>query len=203
MEQWFVEEEKDRKVGLNSDGAVETWFHGMLDKKSTSQDQWNHWAWACSLLHCVIAIQCQYFCYSISGAISREEAERLLEIKPVHSFLVRVSEKIWGYAISYKAEDRCKHYLVDISDNGYQFFGTNQLEHPSLSQLIHYHKVCLLSSANQQKPYRKLNFTYSLWNKSKDLGTQKSTFCNHQSFVPEPPCIDSRSRITPTSCWPD
>lgn len=66
----------------------------------------------------------------------------MLTDTPEHSFLVRLSEKIWGYAISYKSEDRCKHYLVDTTDNGgYQFFGTNQLEHLSLLQLLQYHKV--------------------------------------------------------------
>lgn len=79
--------------------------------------------------------------WSSAGIISREDSEKLLEGKPVNSFLVRVSEKIWGYAISYKAEDRCKHYLVDTSESGYQFFGTNQLEHQSLSQLVNYHQV--------------------------------------------------------------
>lgn len=75
--------------------------------------------------------------------ISREEAELLLSEAPQHSFLIRVSEKIWGYAISYKSEGKCKHYLVDTTRYGYQFFGTNQLEHSSLADVIHHHKVCL------------------------------------------------------------
>ncbi|KAF6019861.1 SH2D4A [Bugula neritina] len=84
------------------------------------------------------------------GIISREDAESLLTDKPVHSFLVRVSEKIWGYAISYKSESRCKHYLVDTTENGYQFLGTNQLEHQSLSQLVHHHKNHPVSTAGQE-----------------------------------------------------
>ena len=89
-----------------------------------------------------------YDYHFLLGVISREDAEVLLDQKPVHSFLVRLSEKIWGYAISYKAEDRCKHYLVDINENGYQFFGTNQLEHSTLSQLIMYHKVSKSAVSN-------------------------------------------------------
>ena len=88
-----------------------------------------------------------------AGIISREDAEGLLETKPVHSYLVRVSEKIWGYAISYKAEDRCKHYLIDTTENGYQFFGTNQLEHPSLLELIQHHRVSFQVSTGRYRSF--------------------------------------------------
>ncbi|XP_067941051.1 SH2 domain-containing protein 4A-like isoform X3 [Watersipora subatra] len=85
------------------------------------------------------------------GMISREEAEGLLSDARECSFLVRVSEKIWGFAISYKAEDRCKHYLIDTSETeGYQFFGTNQLEHATLTALLLYHKNHAISTAGQE-----------------------------------------------------
>lgn len=77
----------------------------------------------------------------ISGVISRLEAENYLLNMTLGSYLVRVSERVWGYTISYRAEDRCKHFLVDTSEQGYQFFGANQLVHRSLADLINFHKV--------------------------------------------------------------
>lgn len=66
--------------------------------------------------------------------MSRTEAEQLLESEPMGTFLVRLSEKIWGYAISYKDVDRCKHYLINASTGQYKFLGANQLNHSSLSK---------------------------------------------------------------------
>ncbi|KAK7866752.1 hypothetical protein R5R35_008742 [Gryllus longicercus] len=73
------------------------------------------------------------------GLISRQEAELRLESAPVGSFLVRVSERVWGYAVSYRAAERCKHFLIDASSGHYQFLGANQLSHGSLGELIEYH----------------------------------------------------------------
>lgn len=73
------------------------------------------------------------------GLLSRNDAEQLLATEPAGTFLVRLSEKIWGYAISYKDSDRCKHYLIDASSGSYQFLGANQLNHDSLNELIRFH----------------------------------------------------------------
>lgn len=73
------------------------------------------------------------------GLATRAEAEQKLMTESLGSFLVRVSEKIWGYAISYRDTDKCKHYLVEASNGKYQFLGANQLSHNSLGDLIKYH----------------------------------------------------------------
>lgn len=80
------------------------------------------------------------------GLIGRSEAEGLLQEKKAGSFLVRVSERIWGYTVSYRSEDRCKHFLIDKSDNNYHFFSSNQLEHTTLQDMITYHSVSTAQS---------------------------------------------------------
>ncbi|XP_071442589.1 SH2 domain-containing protein 4B-like [Hetaerina americana] len=81
------------------------------------------------------------------GLITRAEAEMLMNDKPSGAFLVRVSEKIWGYAITYRENGKCKHYLVDASNEYYKFLGGNHLHHKSLGDLVNYHRLNAITSA--------------------------------------------------------
>lgn len=69
------------------------------------------------------------------GLVTRSEAEAALREAEEGSFLVRLSERVWGYAISYKARDKCKHYLVGAGAK-YAFVGGGQVEHETLGELI-------------------------------------------------------------------
>lgn len=82
------------------------------------------------------------------GLITRGEAENLLQEQPEGSFLVRISERIWGYAISYKSREKCKHYLVNAIQN-YCFLGNNQMEHKSLWDLINHHRTFPLTGGEK------------------------------------------------------
>ncbi|VDK84520.1 unnamed protein product [Litomosoides sigmodontis] len=76
------------------------------------------------------------------GIISRSRADRLLQKKPSGSFLVRISERIWGYTLSYVVRNgNVKHFLIEKIPEGYQFLGINQVVHRHLRELIAFHKI--------------------------------------------------------------
>ncbi|XP_069466928.1 SH2 domain-containing protein 4B [Ambystoma mexicanum] len=81
------------------------------------------------------------------GIISRQEAEELLMNKSEGTFLVRVSEKIWGYALSYRQPSGFKHFLVDASGDFYSFLGVDPNRHATLTDLIDFHKEEVITSA--------------------------------------------------------
>lgn len=125
--QWYRNQEEPRRAGLDTSGAPQPWFHGL---------------------------------------ISRQEAEARLSAKGPGAFLVRLSERVWGYAISYRDSDsqglsrRCKHYLVDTTGpgGGYQFLGANQICHQSLEDLVRYHcvePITLLGGERLLEPCRR------------------------------------------------
>lgn len=85
-----------------------------------------------------------YMCFNtsdpLSGIISRDEAEALLnEGQPGH-FLVRVSERVFGYVLSYRFGEGIKHLLIDASENCYMLLG-DQMKFTSLDELVEYHQV--------------------------------------------------------------
>ncbi|PIK48276.1 putative SH2 domain-containing protein 4B-like isoform X3 [Apostichopus japonicus] len=86
----------------------------------------------------------------IKGCINRTEAGTLLKDKRSGSFLVRLSEKVWGYALSYKDDSRVKHFLIDATGVNYQFFGTDQISHTSLGELVKYHKERPITFTGQE-----------------------------------------------------
>lgn len=69
------------------------------------------------------------------GLVTRSEAEAALKDAVEGSFLVRLSERVWGYAISYRAREKCKHYLVAAGAK-YAFVGGGQVEHDTLGELM-------------------------------------------------------------------
>ncbi|XP_037659856.1 uncharacterized protein LOC119509983 [Choloepus didactylus] len=76
----------------------------------------------------------------LRGIISREDAEDLLENMTEGAFLVRVSDKIWGYTLSYRLQKGFKHFLVDASGDFYSFLGVDPNRHATLTDLIDFHK---------------------------------------------------------------
>ena len=77
-----------------------------------------------------------------SGLITRADAEELLTEGEVGSFLIRLSDKVWGYTISYKCDERIKHFLIDAHDfKKVKFDGNSEKLHKGLHALITFHEV--------------------------------------------------------------
>ncbi|OCT97472.1 SH2 domain-containing protein 4A [Xenopus laevis] len=84
------------------------------------------------------------------GIISRQESEELLKSHGHGSFLLRVSEKIQGYVLSYCSEEGCAHFLIDASATSYSFLGMDQLQHATLVDLVEYHKTEPITSLGRE-----------------------------------------------------
>ncbi|XP_044056275.1 hematopoietic SH2 domain-containing protein homolog isoform X3 [Siniperca chuatsi] len=74
------------------------------------------------------------------GIISRKTAEELLMSKPPGYFLIRVSESRIGYTLSYCAGNRCRHFMIDVLEDGhYTIVGENR-RHRFLQDLVDFHR---------------------------------------------------------------
>ncbi|XP_004688256.1 PREDICTED: hematopoietic SH2 domain-containing protein [Condylura cristata] len=74
------------------------------------------------------------------GAISREDAESLLESQPLGSFLIRVSHSHVGYTLSYKAQSCCRHFMIKVLDTGNFVIPGEKRTHDSLDALVTFHQ---------------------------------------------------------------
>ncbi|XP_036022429.1 SH2 domain-containing protein 4A [Onychomys torridus] len=84
------------------------------------------------------------------GILTLKKANELLSTGVPGSFLIRVSEKIKGYALSYVSEEGCKHFLIDASADSYSFLGVDQLQHATLADLVEYHKEEPITSLGKE-----------------------------------------------------
>uniref|UniRef100_A0A3B5LTJ5 Hematopoietic SH2 domain containing n=1 Tax=Xiphophorus couchianus TaxID=32473 RepID=A0A3B5LTJ5_9TELE len=73
------------------------------------------------------------------GIITRKTAEERLTLKPPGYFLIRVSESRVGYTLSYREDEHCRHFMIDVLEDGqYIILGENRT-HRSLQDLVDFH----------------------------------------------------------------
>ncbi|XP_067307166.1 SH2 domain-containing protein 7 [Pseudorasbora parva] len=75
------------------------------------------------------------------GFISRHEAEDQLRDKNDGCFLIRLSEKASGYILSYKGQDRCRHFVINQTKTGLFIVSGDSTTHNSLTELINHFKT--------------------------------------------------------------
>ncbi|XP_041373643.1 myosin-IIIb-like [Gigantopelta aegis] len=74
------------------------------------------------------------------GIITRRQSEELLKQKIVGCYLIRVSESRFGYTLSFKDVERCRHYMIDQLKNGKFIIKGEPKVHRNLHDIIEYHK---------------------------------------------------------------
>ncbi|KAG9344381.1 hypothetical protein JZ751_011050 [Albula glossodonta] len=119
---WFREEQRPKQAGYErNSSSIAPWFHEILSNE----------------LLCSGCSESISLFPSPLGIISREESEAVLMNAGEGCFLVRVSELIWGYTLSYRTASGFKHFLIDASGDYYSFLGVDQMTgRPSSSALI-------------------------------------------------------------------
>lgn len=122
-----VQSDLNRFGRAGTKAAAAVWFKStqtlnVLDSKSGRFAEWLH------------------------GIISRKDAEKLLQDKIIGCFLIRVSESRFGYTLSFKDRERCRHYMIDQLKNGKFIIIGEQKVHRSLYDLVIYHKKVKISN---------------------------------------------------------
>ncbi|XP_065836226.1 myosin-IIIb-like [Oscarella lobularis] len=74
------------------------------------------------------------------GIITRRAAEQMLTRKPIGCFIIRVSESRFGYSLSFRVADRCKHYMIDQTPSGRFIIVGEPKVHKNLATLVAYHQ---------------------------------------------------------------
>lgn len=60
--------------------------------------------------------------------------------KPPGYFLIRVSESRIGYTLSYRAGDRCRHFMIDALEDGHYIILGENRRHRFLQDLVDFHR---------------------------------------------------------------
>ncbi|KAM4738726.1 hematopoietic SH2 domain-containing protein homolog [Anableps anableps] len=83
------------------------------------------------------------------GIITRKTAEELLMFKPPGYFLIRVSETRIGYTLSYREGEHCRHFMIDVLEDGQYIIVGETRTHRSLEDLVDFHRRTPIMPFNQ------------------------------------------------------
>ncbi|XP_060932083.1 SH2 domain-containing protein 7-like [Limanda limanda] len=73
------------------------------------------------------------------GFITRNTAEDILREKEPGCFLVRLSDKAIGYILSYKGQDRCRHFVINQNEEGQFVVCGDNKGHDTIHLLINFY----------------------------------------------------------------
>lgn len=82
------------------------------------------------------------------GKLTRGQSEKFLRQQELGTYLVRRSDSRDGYSLSFKAENRSRHYMIDALPNGKFIIIGEPRVHKTLKDLVEYHSNHKLSNWN-------------------------------------------------------
>ncbi|XP_061891241.1 SH2 domain-containing protein 7-like isoform X1 [Entelurus aequoreus] len=75
------------------------------------------------------------------GFITRENAEAMLTDREHGTFLIRLSDRVIGYILSYRGRDRCRHFAISQSKSGHFIVSGDTKGHGTVPELIQHYKT--------------------------------------------------------------
>eukprot|EP00040_Diaphanoeca_grandis_P032118 m.193634 g.193634 ORF g.193634 m.193634 type:complete len:1246 (-) comp32511_c1_seq1:49-3786(-) len=96
------------------------------------------------------------------GLISRIQAEDYLVDQVSGAFLVRVSERVHGYALSFRHHDKIRHYKLGFSsEGGYEVTGNNE-DFPTLDDLVSFYRDNAITQGSDDVLLKPIQFDHDL-----------------------------------------
>ncbi|KAM5172090.1 uncharacterized protein ACMZJ9_004946 [Mantella aurantiaca] len=74
------------------------------------------------------------------GLMARGESEDLLENEEIGTFMITLSQRTFGYILSYKGIERCRHFVISQLANGELVVSGDSCCHDSLPALIRHYQ---------------------------------------------------------------
>nr|XP_012313135.1 SH2 domain-containing protein 7 [Aotus nancymaae] len=78
------------------------------------------------------------------GFVTRKQTEQLLRDKAVGSFLIRLSDRATGYILSYRGNDRCRHFVISQLQNRRYIISGDTQSHSTLAELVRHYQEAQL-----------------------------------------------------------
>ncbi|KAM6202429.1 SH2 domain-containing protein 7 [Rhynchocyon petersi] len=78
------------------------------------------------------------------GFITRKQTEQILRDKALGSFLIRLSDRATGYILSYRGNDRCRHFVINQLPNRHYLVSGDTHSHSTLAELVRHYQVVQL-----------------------------------------------------------
>ncbi|XP_058012462.1 SH2 domain-containing protein 7 [Ahaetulla prasina] len=132
---WFLE---TQIALLLQEGRLPDWFHGFLTRHILPQFFFTFFFFSFLSLN---PLQSYLKRESLSKFLSCiRETETLLENREFGCFLIRLNEKAFGYILSYRGKDRCRHFVISCHRSGQYVVSGDTRAHANLTELIGYYQ---------------------------------------------------------------